>query len=262
MESPGICKHLLVMCVVLIASLASGPTCMAQTDTLRVGSVTTRSISAGVDTFELFDVKDGVRTLNRLSVVHRALESYEGRTVLRISSMDGRTRTEAHLDPRTLQVLKFRRVGAMDSTMFELHNNCFEGWSDLGGQPRRAIQCVRASDRFGSGALDPVVVGALSLKAGLNARVATFDAYGDITSFAIRVVQLDTISIGSRRFAAWRVERATVASVSNGGATTPSAVQVKTTWWVDASAPRTLQEQLTVAMQGTTRETLKVLKNP
>lgn len=249
------------LAIAILAAPATGQSAV-ELDTLRVGSSTLRSVRPGVDTVDVFNVENGVRTLSRVAVVRRTTEQYQGRNVLHITVEDGRTRTDARLDPVTLQIVRFERVASMDSTMFSLANNCFTGWSDMANQPRKLIQCAPAANRFGSGALDATVVSALPLRSGWNVRVATFDAFGDITSYPVLVVRMDTLRLATREYAAWRVDRVQggQATLGAGGAT--SGVEVKTTWWVDVAAPRVLQERQTITIQGTTRETLRVLRNP
>ncbi len=234
----------------------------AQEDTLRIGSVAVRSISPGVDTVDIYNVQNGARTLTRVSVVHRTHEQHQGRSVLRILAQDGSTKTDARLDPATLQLIRFERVAATDSTTFTLDGTCFSGWSDVPNKPRRAIQCVPAADRFGSGALDAMLISALPLRSGWSARVATFDAFGDITSYPLRAIRMDTIRVGTRDYAAWQVERIQGGSASRQGGGSAPQIEVKTTWWVSVATVRVLQERQTVTIQGTTRESLRVLRNP
>lgn len=235
---------------------------VAQSDTVRVGSVALRAVTPGVDTIEIYKVENGARTLSRVNVIRRTSEQYQGRNVLRIVAEDGRMRTDARLDPGTLQLIRFDRTAAMDSTSFSLQNNCFTGWTDFPNQPRKVIQCVPAVDRFGSGALNATVLSALPLRSGWDVRIATFDEFGDITSYPIRVARMDTARVGNREYAAWRVERTQrgEANISASGAT--ATIEVKTTWWVDTQKARVLQERQTVTIQGTTQETLRVLRNP
>ena len=235
---------------------------VAQTDTVRIRSHVLRPLTVGVDTVEVYRVTNGFRALTRLNIIVRTAEQVDGRQVIRVASQDGQNRTDARIDPVTHQVVRFDRRSPMDSTTFALQGNCFHGWSDFPNQPRRLIQCVVAGDRFGSGVLDAFVVGALPLQSGFSARIATFDAYGDITSFPVRVIGIDTLRAAGRAVPTWRVERQSIANGQAAGSGAPLRMEITTTWWVDAVRGRVLQERLTVNAGGNTQESLRVLRNP
>jgi hypothetical protein len=252
-----------VVCSALLSMLALAPQRgFAQSDTVRIGTHSLRPLTAGVDTVEVYRVTGDARELQRLHVVSRTAEQLDGRRVIRLVSKDGQTRTDARIDRVTHQVVRFSRSAPTDSTTFALRGNCVDGWSDFPNQPRRAIECVAAADRFGSGVLDAFVVGALPLRAGFDARIATFDAFGDVASYPVRVTGQDTLRASGRVYPAWRVERSSVASGQMAGSAAPSRMEITTTWWVDTVGGRVLQERLTVNAGGTKHETLRVLRNP
>jgi hypothetical protein len=250
-----------VLGAIQLSAVLMAPRAFAQADTVRVGSHTLRPLTAGVDTVEVYQVTGQGRELTHLHIIVRAAELSEGRQVIRVMSQDGQTRTDARVDPNTHQLLNFERYARMDSTVFALQGKCFNGWSDFPGRPRKQIECVKAADRFGSGVLDALVVGALPLRTDYAVRLATFDAYGDITSFPVRVTGMDTLRVSGRAHPAWRVERSSVSSGQLTGAAAPSRMEITTTWWVDAAQGRVLQERLTVNAAGNTREALRVLRN-
>ncbi len=253
------------VCAVFLTVVLAPERGAAQADTVRVGSHPLRPLTVGVDTVEVYRVTDGTRALTALNIIVRTAEDADGRRVIRLTSEEGRNRTDARIDAVTHQLVRFDRRSPMDSTVFALQGNCFDGWSDFPNRPRKVIQCVAAADRFGSGVLDAFVVGALPLRADFATRIATFDAYGDITSFPVRVTGMDTLRTAGRTFPTWRVERQSIANgrtAGSAGTAAPLRMEITTTWWVDSVRGRVLQERLTVNAGGNKQESLRVLRNP